>query len=173
MYLHETLKTLTDAQVALLYDVAPAEVDGLRELALEEYREQTVKNAQRVVGLLEPRAGGRQHHWTAEEKALALSNLPAREVAERLGIRVRTLYSLRARLRDPASMSKRKQRMNDETVGAEHHGERWSEEEDQLVYEFAGSIGELAKILGRTYFAVSDRRTKLRRDTLSEEEETR
>lgn len=169
--LHETIKCLTNEQVALLYDVALDEVDEFRELALKEFNgtPHRVRPRERVVGLVLRKSGGTKHWWTAEEDAVLMARdrngdyeLTAPEAAAFFGVSVPSIYGHRFTLNGG---DVRRNNLESQTKALEtaiHNGEEWGRDEDLRVMEFAGSLLDLARELGRTYYAVANRRRLLR-----------
>lgn len=169
MLIHETICNMTDEQVALLHDVELEEVPAFRELALAEAQE-AVSSGHRIVGLV-LEIGHAGHHWAADEDEMIMSKtddgrlyeVKNTDAARLLGVSVHAIDNRRMVLKGYDNrVSLRKHQAETRDV-ARHHRTEWTKQEEETVMTFAGSITELALILGRTYMAIAARRVILRK----------
>lgn len=107
---------------------------------------------------------GRPPTFTAEEDEIILVRPGTdAEIADLLGRTVEAVRARRDRLTHRAERNAEARRRNLESARtAEHAGEGWSREEDEIVLDPRHSTAEAARLIGRTESAVTNRRAVLR-----------
>ena len=102
----------------------------------------------------------KHRHFSFEEEEVIRqmwNKVPASIIAERLGRATTTIYLHSIQMGLPEPLGARKPRTD--------HSRLWTEEEDARVLDFRGPLQKLAEALGRTYAAMRQRRSILRRRT--------